>query len=198
LLAEGLTIKQIAGLLNLSEKTVEFHQHHVMAAFNLRSNAAMVNICLEARIDFAKALTVLREYRHSSGYEFRFHGHSAKSVVRKCLGYPTAVFTGCGPALEAERFVHHCISAQRKTLTRRKSLDRYRTLGSRKEIPPHQRLPKNSVAGGTPESRTHSAEGGPHRRSRLNLIRGRLTVPSIESRCDQLKPGHPRAGSRNR
>jgi DNA-binding NarL/FixJ family response regulator len=47
LLAEGLTIKQIAGLLNLSEKTVEFHQHHVMAAFNLRSNAAMVIFALK-------------------------------------------------------------------------------------------------------------------------------------------------------
>ena len=47
LLAEGLTIKQIAGLLNLSEKTVEFHKHHVMAAFNLRSNAAMVIFALK-------------------------------------------------------------------------------------------------------------------------------------------------------
>lgn len=53
--------------------------------------------------------------RHRSGYEFRFHGHSAKSVVRKCLGYPTAVFTGRGPASEAERFVHHCISAHAPT-----------------------------------------------------------------------------------
>ena len=28
--AEGLPIKQIAGHLNLSEKTVEFHKHHIM------------------------------------------------------------------------------------------------------------------------------------------------------------------------
>jgi DNA-binding NarL/FixJ family response regulator len=47
LLAEGLAIKQIAGLLNLSEKTVEFHKHHVMEAFNLRSNAAMVIFALK-------------------------------------------------------------------------------------------------------------------------------------------------------
>jgi DNA-binding NarL/FixJ family response regulator len=47
LLAEGLTIKQIAGLLNLSEKTVEFHKHHIMEAFNLRSNAAMVIFALK-------------------------------------------------------------------------------------------------------------------------------------------------------
>jgi len=42
LFAEGLPIKQIAGLLNLSEKTVEFHKHHIMGAFNLRSNADLV------------------------------------------------------------------------------------------------------------------------------------------------------------
>jgi DNA-binding NarL/FixJ family response regulator len=47
LLAEGRPIKQIAGLLNLSEKTVEFHKHHVMEAFNLRSNAAMVIFALK-------------------------------------------------------------------------------------------------------------------------------------------------------
>ncbi len=42
LFAEGLPIKQIAGVLNLSEKTVEFHKHHIMGAFNLRSNADLV------------------------------------------------------------------------------------------------------------------------------------------------------------
>jgi DNA-binding CsgD family transcriptional regulator len=47
LLAEGLTIKQIVGLRNLSEKTVEFHKHHIMEAFNLRSNAAMVIFALK-------------------------------------------------------------------------------------------------------------------------------------------------------
>jgi hypothetical protein len=60
-------MKQIAGLLNLSQKTVEFHKHHVMEAFNLRSNAANGHICPEAWIDFAKALAALREYRHRSG-----------------------------------------------------------------------------------------------------------------------------------
>ncbi len=47
LLAEGKPMKQIAGLLNLSEKTVEFHKHHIMEAFNLRSNAAMVIFALQ-------------------------------------------------------------------------------------------------------------------------------------------------------
>ena len=42
LFAEGLPIKQIAGLLALSEKTVEFHKHHIMEAFDLRSNADLV------------------------------------------------------------------------------------------------------------------------------------------------------------
>jgi DNA-binding NarL/FixJ family response regulator len=45
--AEGRPIKQIAGLLNLSEKTVEFHKHHIMEAFNLRSNADMVLFALK-------------------------------------------------------------------------------------------------------------------------------------------------------
>jgi DNA-binding NarL/FixJ family response regulator len=47
LFAEGKPMKQIAGLLNLSEKTVEFHKHHIMEAFNLRSNAAMVIFALK-------------------------------------------------------------------------------------------------------------------------------------------------------
>ena len=47
LFAEGRPLKQIAGLLNLSQKTVEFHKHHVMEAFNLRSNAAMVIFALK-------------------------------------------------------------------------------------------------------------------------------------------------------
>src|SRR6201982_4129543 len=29
------------------------------------------------------------------------------------------------------------------------------------------------------------------RRSRLNLVAGRFTVPNVESRCNQLKLGHP-------
>jgi DNA-binding NarL/FixJ family response regulator len=47
LFAEGQSLKQIAGLLNLSERTVEFHKHHIMEAFNLRSNAALVLFALK-------------------------------------------------------------------------------------------------------------------------------------------------------
>jgi DNA-binding NarL/FixJ family response regulator len=46
LFAEGRPIKQIAGLLNLSEKTIEFHKHHIMESFNLQNNAALVLFAL--------------------------------------------------------------------------------------------------------------------------------------------------------
>jgi DNA-binding NarL/FixJ family response regulator len=39
LLGEGPAIKQIASVLTLSEKTVEFHKHHIMETFNLKNNA---------------------------------------------------------------------------------------------------------------------------------------------------------------
>lgn len=47
LFAEGRSMKQIAGVLNLSEKTVEFHKHHIMESFNLKSNAALVLFALQ-------------------------------------------------------------------------------------------------------------------------------------------------------
>jgi DNA-binding NarL/FixJ family response regulator len=45
--AEGRPIKEIAGHLNLSEKTVEFHKHHIMVTCNLRSNADLVLFALK-------------------------------------------------------------------------------------------------------------------------------------------------------
>jgi DNA-binding NarL/FixJ family response regulator len=47
LLAEGRSLKEIAGFLELSEKTVEFHKHHIMKVFNLESNAALVLFALK-------------------------------------------------------------------------------------------------------------------------------------------------------
>ncbi len=47
LFAEGYSIKQIAGVLELSEKTVEFHKHHIMGAFNLKSNAELILFALK-------------------------------------------------------------------------------------------------------------------------------------------------------
>jgi len=40
--AEGRSQKEIAGILNLSEKTVQFHKHHIMEVFNLKSNAELI------------------------------------------------------------------------------------------------------------------------------------------------------------
>jgi len=42
LFAEGRSIKEMAAILSLSEKTVEFHKHHIMAAFNIKNNAELV------------------------------------------------------------------------------------------------------------------------------------------------------------
>jgi DNA-binding NarL/FixJ family response regulator len=47
LFAEGHALKEIAAILNLSEKTVEFHKHHIMEAFNLKSNADLVLFALK-------------------------------------------------------------------------------------------------------------------------------------------------------
>ena len=42
LFAEGRPIKEIAAILSLSEKTVEFHKHHIMEVFNIKNNADLV------------------------------------------------------------------------------------------------------------------------------------------------------------
>jgi DNA-binding NarL/FixJ family response regulator len=46
LFGEGRPMKEIAGFLHLSEKTVEFHKHHIMMAFNLKNNADLVLFAL--------------------------------------------------------------------------------------------------------------------------------------------------------
>ena len=48
--AEGRTIKEIAGLLNLSDKTVEFHKHHIMESFGLKSNASLVLFAVQRNL----------------------------------------------------------------------------------------------------------------------------------------------------
>jgi DNA-binding NarL/FixJ family response regulator len=42
LFAEGRPMKEIAGILRLSEKTVEFHKHHIMESFDIKTNADLV------------------------------------------------------------------------------------------------------------------------------------------------------------
>ena len=47
LLAEGRPAKEIASILGLSEKTIQFHKHHIMQSFNIKNNAALVLFALE-------------------------------------------------------------------------------------------------------------------------------------------------------
>jgi len=46
LFAEGRPMKEIAWFLHLSEKTVEFHKHHIMVAFSIKNNADLVLFAL--------------------------------------------------------------------------------------------------------------------------------------------------------
>ena len=45
--AEGRSVKQIAGVLEISEKTVEFHKHNIQESFSLRTNADIVLFALK-------------------------------------------------------------------------------------------------------------------------------------------------------
>jgi DNA-binding NarL/FixJ family response regulator len=47
LFAEGRQMKEIASLLGLSDKTVEFHKHHIMEAYNLKNNVELVLFALK-------------------------------------------------------------------------------------------------------------------------------------------------------
>jgi DNA-binding NarL/FixJ family response regulator len=47
LLAEGRRTKEIADILNVSERTVMFHKYHIMNAFNLKSNADLVLLAIK-------------------------------------------------------------------------------------------------------------------------------------------------------
>jgi DNA-binding NarL/FixJ family response regulator len=45
--AEGRSMKEIADVLKISEKTVEFHKHNIQQSFNLRSSADIVLFALK-------------------------------------------------------------------------------------------------------------------------------------------------------
>jgi DNA-binding NarL/FixJ family response regulator len=47
LLAEGRPMKEVADILNVSEKTIMFHKYHIMNSFNLKSNADLVLFALK-------------------------------------------------------------------------------------------------------------------------------------------------------
>jgi two-component system, NarL family, response regulator NreC len=42
MIAEGRSQEEIAGILGVSQKTVEFHKHNIQQSFNLHSNADLV------------------------------------------------------------------------------------------------------------------------------------------------------------
>jgi DNA-binding NarL/FixJ family response regulator len=50
LFAEGRSLKEIAAVLKVSEKTIEFHKRHIMDAFNLKSNADLVLFALKRNL----------------------------------------------------------------------------------------------------------------------------------------------------
>ena len=50
LLAEGRSMKEIADILKVSEKTVMFHKYHVMKVFNLKNNAELVLFALNRHL----------------------------------------------------------------------------------------------------------------------------------------------------
>ncbi len=47
LVAEGRTIKEIGGILNLSPKTVEFHKYRVMEQLSIRSTAELTQYAVK-------------------------------------------------------------------------------------------------------------------------------------------------------
>ena len=66
--AEGRSIKQIADVLNLSEKTVEFHKHHIMEAFHIKSNAGLTLFALkQGLISIDAELPPLARAAHNRG-----------------------------------------------------------------------------------------------------------------------------------
>jgi DNA-binding NarL/FixJ family response regulator len=42
LFAEGYSMKEMADRLHVSRKTIEFHKHHIMMAYHLKSNSDLV------------------------------------------------------------------------------------------------------------------------------------------------------------
>jgi DNA-binding NarL/FixJ family response regulator len=50
LVAEGRSMKEIAAILTVSEKTVMFHKYHIMQLFNLKNNAELVLFALNRQL----------------------------------------------------------------------------------------------------------------------------------------------------
>jgi len=69
LFAEGRAMKEIAGLLDLSEKTVEFHKHHIMVSFNIKSNAQLILFALKRGLISVDPDPAELSPSHASAYE---------------------------------------------------------------------------------------------------------------------------------
>jgi DNA-binding NarL/FixJ family response regulator len=50
LLAEGYTMKEAAGVLRVTARTVAFHKYRVMQQFRLKSNAELIQFAIDQRI----------------------------------------------------------------------------------------------------------------------------------------------------
>lgn len=50
LMAEGRSMKEIAEILSVSEKTIEFHKYHIMETYNLKNNADIVLFALKRHV----------------------------------------------------------------------------------------------------------------------------------------------------
>jgi DNA-binding NarL/FixJ family response regulator len=50
LLAEGCTMKEAAGVLHVTARTVAFHKYRVMQQFRLKSNAELIQFAIEQRL----------------------------------------------------------------------------------------------------------------------------------------------------
>ena len=61
LFAEGYSLKEIAARLELSPKTIEFHKHHIMEAFQLRANSDLVLFAVQKGL-----ISVKPDGRHAS------------------------------------------------------------------------------------------------------------------------------------
>jgi DNA-binding NarL/FixJ family response regulator len=62
LFAEGYGLKEIAERLNLSLKTIEFHKHHIMTEFSLKSNADLVLLAVKKGL-----ISINPEIRYANG-----------------------------------------------------------------------------------------------------------------------------------
>jgi DNA-binding NarL/FixJ family response regulator len=50
LLARGKSMREVASILNVTKKTVEYHKYHIMEVLNLITNADFIRFAIESRI----------------------------------------------------------------------------------------------------------------------------------------------------